>query len=199
MKQSSIQKALSVIGDGDDEFAPMFQTGSGRSIAVKDSSVRNALDVIGDGNVGAVKAGAVDGSLVGKAAPAIGGGSDDGAPMFRTASGKSVAVKESSIRKALAVFGDESDGVGVVPMFRTGSGKAVAVKEHSMMKASSILGGEISDRGDNQNNLVCLFLISFVLESDRMIGNRDFDKVMICLHHLGIAYSKWFRKHTFIR
>lgn len=38
-------------------------------------------------------------------------GNLDITPIFRTGSGKSVAVKQSSISKALAIFGDEADQV----------------------------------------------------------------------------------------
>lgn len=173
VKQSSIQKALSVIGDWNDEMALMFRTGGGKSIAVKDSSVRNDLALIGDGNAGdapMLQTGSrktvAEESPFGKAVPKIEAGSDGGAPMFRTASGKSVVVKESSIRKALAVFGDGNNGVGLVPMFCSGAGKAVAVEEHLMLKASSAPGGEISDGGDNQKTLfVCLFIILFCFEA----------------------------------
>nr|CAD1839858.1 unnamed protein product [Ananas comosus var. bracteatus] len=76
-----------------------------------------------------------------------------GAPlMFRTGTGRSVSLSESSIRKARAVLEGEGsemrggeglgDGSGRFPMFRTGSGKSVTVKRSSIRKAASVLGGE---------------------------------------------------------
>ncbi|URE10493.1 BRCA2, helical [Musa troglodytarum] len=71
------------------------------------------------------------------------GGQDDRFPLFRTGSGKSVTIKESSLRKAAAVL--EGNGINkdeVFPMFSTGSGKLVTVKESSIRKAAAIFIGE---------------------------------------------------------
>ncbi|XP_077214363.1 protein BREAST CANCER SUSCEPTIBILITY 2 homolog B-like isoform X3 [Tasmannia lanceolata] len=75
----------------------------------------------------------------------------ESSPMFRTASGKSVAVKQSSIRTALSVLGEGSskllhdengNGHDSSPMFRTASGKSVALKQSSIRTALSVLGDE---------------------------------------------------------
>ncbi|KAM0948098.1 putative breast cancer type 2 susceptibility protein [Dioscorea sansibarensis] len=77
-----------------------------------------------------------------------------GAPMFRTASGRSVSVRQSSIRKAESVLGEtgipdrgtpmvQNSGVcdGGFPKFCTGSGKAVIARQSSIRKAAVALEG----------------------------------------------------------
>ncbi|KAF7849345.1 hypothetical protein BT93_L0963 [Corymbia citriodora subsp. variegata] len=86
-----------------------------------------------------------------------GGVASQSLPMFRTGSGKSVALKQSSIAKALSVLGDE-DGddfpdPGQAPvrdfrpdrssfLFQTGSGKVVSVSPTGMERAKTLLGLE---------------------------------------------------------
>ncbi|XP_068635354.1 protein BREAST CANCER SUSCEPTIBILITY 2 homolog A-like [Aristolochia californica] len=80
------------------------------------------------------------------------------APAFRTGSGKPITVKESSIQKAMAVFGEQDvtesgslkllqSSNGNSPLFQTGSGKPVSVKCSSIQKAFSVLGEEFNDTG----------------------------------------------------
>ncbi|URD81443.1 BRCA2, helical [Musa troglodytarum] len=90
------------------------------------------------------------------------GGQDDRFPLFRTGSGKSVTIKESSLRKAAAVL--EGNGINkgdkitldvgakdeVFPMFSTGSGKLVTVKESSIRKAAAIFIGENMEKGSSK-------------------------------------------------
>ncbi|URD81447.1 BRCA2, helical [Musa troglodytarum] len=92
------------------------------------------------------------------------GGQDDRFPLFRTGSGKSVTIKESSLRKAAAVL--EGNGINkgdkitldvgakdeVFPMFSTGSGKLVTVKESSIRKAAAIFIGENMEKGSHLTN-----------------------------------------------
>ncbi|URD81446.1 BRCA2, helical [Musa troglodytarum] len=94
------------------------------------------------------------------------GGQDDRFPLFRTGSGKSVTIKESSLRKAAAVL--EGNGINkgdkitldvgakdeVFPMFSTGSGKLVTVKESSIRKAAAIFIGENMEK-ETPNLLQC--------------------------------------------
>ncbi|KAK1322189.1 hypothetical protein QJS10_CPA03g01063 [Acorus calamus] len=106
---------------------PMFRTGSGKSVSVKQDSMKRAISVLGEGEE--TVRGAVSGESL---------------PMFRTGSGKSVVVKRSSMGKALAILEGEDLGKGEdsLPMFRTGMGKSVAVKQSSMGKALALLEGE---------------------------------------------------------
>ncbi|KAJ0978350.1 hypothetical protein J5N97_013824 [Dioscorea zingiberensis] len=85
-----------------------------------------------------------------------GGGCVGGVPMFRTASGRSVSVRESSIQKAESVLAERDipeRGASMVqnfgaydegfPMFHTaGSSKSVAVRQSSIRKAAAVLEGE---------------------------------------------------------
>ncbi|XP_065852244.1 protein BREAST CANCER SUSCEPTIBILITY 2 homolog B [Euphorbia lathyris] len=76
------------------------------------------------------------------------------APMFRTGLGKSVALKQSSIARALSVLGDNDDVAissgenratdnvsGVTnSLFCTGSGKSVIVSSSGLVRAKTLLG-----------------------------------------------------------
>ncbi|XP_019053257.1 PREDICTED: protein BREAST CANCER SUSCEPTIBILITY 2 homolog B-like isoform X2 [Nelumbo nucifera] len=85
-----------------------------------------------------------------------GGGADQKSPMFRTGFGKSVAVKQSSIIKALSVLGegDETDRGEVLAaddgcgfsnsLFQTGSGKMVNISSFGLVKAKTLFGLEES-------------------------------------------------------
>ncbi|KAL5720910.1 hypothetical protein ACHQM5_013536 [Ranunculus cassubicifolius] len=130
-----------------DEKAPMFRTGSGKSVETKQSSIAKALTVLGEDDFG------YKGSS--KGLHDFGGVNDGNSSMFRTGSGKSVEVKQSSLKKAMSVLGgDQVDATGSSkllknsngtpddksPMFRTGLGKAVEVKRSSVQKALSVLG-----------------------------------------------------------
>ncbi|XP_021288995.1 protein BREAST CANCER SUSCEPTIBILITY 2 homolog B isoform X1 [Herrania umbratica] len=78
-------------------------------------------------------------------------------PMFRTGLGKSVALKESSIAKALSILGDDDGDTTVsasevVPrnngfgcsnsLFQTGSGKMVNISSAGLVRAKTLLGPE---------------------------------------------------------
>ncbi|XP_056170255.1 protein BREAST CANCER SUSCEPTIBILITY 2 homolog B-like isoform X2 [Syzygium oleosum] len=86
-----------------------------------------------------------------------GDAASQGLPMFRTGSGKSVALKQSSIAKALSVLGDEDGDDFPDPgqahvrdfrpnrsklLFQTGSGKVVSVSPTGMERAKTLLGLE---------------------------------------------------------
>ncbi|PSS34720.1 Protein BREAST CANCER SUSCEPTIBILITY 2 B like [Actinidia chinensis var. chinensis] len=78
-------------------------------------------------------------------------------PMFRSGLGKSVAVKQSSLAKALSIIGDEGDAfvdTGQMfnghengfsfsnSMFQTGSGKKVNISSTGLVRAKTLLGLE---------------------------------------------------------
>ncbi|XP_065041026.1 protein BREAST CANCER SUSCEPTIBILITY 2 homolog B-like [Musa acuminata AAA Group] len=147
-------------GRGDGERFPMFRTGTGRAVSVSESSIRKARSVLG---------GAGDTDTSGSIRHGIettSGGQDDRFPLFRTGSGKSVTIKESSLRKAAVVL--EGNGINkgdkvtldvgakdeLFPMFSTGSGKAVTVKESSIRKAAAIFIGENMEK-ESPNPLQC--------------------------------------------
>ncbi|KAJ4971883.1 hypothetical protein NE237_004982 [Protea cynaroides] len=79
---------------------------------------------------------------------------NDSLPMFRTGSGKSVGVKQSSLMKALSVLGEvdaaengeacATDDVRSFSNshFRTGSGKTVSVSPAGLLRAKTLLGFE---------------------------------------------------------
>ncbi|XP_031398637.1 protein BREAST CANCER SUSCEPTIBILITY 2 homolog B-like [Punica granatum] len=83
-------------------------------------------------------------------------------PMFRTGLGKSVAVKQSSVAKALRVLADddlphtgqvdpESHTPASNSLFQTGSGKMVNVSSAGLVKAKTLLGlGEDDDHCASQ-------------------------------------------------
>ncbi|ONK62624.1 uncharacterized protein A4U43_C07F6110 [Asparagus officinalis] len=140
------------LGAGGDRTggAPMFRTGSGRSVSVRETSVQSAKSFLEGGN-------AVDRG----ADLAVGGGSgnDNGFPMFQTGSGKSVAVRQASVIKAAAVLGEDTEkGAAIAvegdngsdngfPMFQTGSEKSVMVRQSSVRKAAAVLGEDDMEKG----------------------------------------------------
>ncbi|XP_078435896.1 protein BREAST CANCER SUSCEPTIBILITY 2 homolog B-like isoform X2 [Wolffia australiana] len=67
-------------------------------------------------------------------------GIEEGVPMFKTASGRSVTLRQSSLRKAEVVLGDSdrAGGVGVVPTYCFRGGNLAKVSESSFEKASSM-------------------------------------------------------------
>ncbi|KAI3788693.1 hypothetical protein L2E82_01466 [Cichorium intybus] len=120
VKQSSLVKASSILGDEDDgttvgysklhknqtgeiETPPTFRTGSGKPVVVKQSSLLKASSILGDQNDGAT------------------------------------VLSKSGFSK---LYENQSDEVETPPTFKTGLGKPVVVKQASLMKASSILGDQ---------------------------------------------------------
>ncbi|KAK4799413.1 hypothetical protein SAY86_024778 [Trapa natans] len=78
--------------------------------------------------------------------------------MFRTGLGKPVAVKQSSMAKALSIMRDddlshkgsvnkEGCGPGNTSLFQTGSGKMVSVSSAGLVRAKRLLGLEEDDEG----------------------------------------------------
>ncbi|CAI9287354.1 unnamed protein product [Lactuca saligna] len=171
VKQSSLVKASSILGDHDDdvtvlpksnqsgeiETPPNFRTGSGKPVTVKQPSVVKASSILGEQEDGATVLSKSGYSKLYK------NKSDEveTPPSFRTGLGKPVVVKQSSLVQASAILGEQDDGatagysklhenqsgeIETPPTFRTGLGKPVVVKQSSLVKASSILGDE-DDRG----------------------------------------------------
>ncbi|RID67816.1 hypothetical protein BRARA_C00020 [Brassica rapa] len=74
-------------------------------------------------------------------------------PMFRTASGRSVPLKDSSIAKALSILGTHSDNVPLREsgfgdpnsFFQTASNKKVFVSSAGLSRANALLGLEADD------------------------------------------------------
>ncbi|PIA59575.1 hypothetical protein AQUCO_00400456v1 [Aquilegia coerulea] len=138
-----------------DEKAPLFRTGSGKSVEVKQSSITKAMSVLNEGDVSDT------GSL--RVLQNCCNVHVEKSSMFRTGSGKPVEVKQASVLKALSVLGEDDvtdrgcskilqDFGGVhdekSAMFRTGSGKSVEVKQSSIMKALTVLGtDDVTSRG----------------------------------------------------
>ncbi|KAJ7961167.1 Protein BREAST CANCER SUSCEPTIBILITY 2 B like [Quillaja saponaria] len=136
--------------------SPMFRTGLGKSVAVKQASMAKALSVLGED--ASDDAGC---SMLQENCNEIVGYS----PMFRTGLGKSVALKQSSIAKALSVLGEDApsnggqeqagdNGFGLPnSLFKTGSGKMVNISSNGLIKAKSLLELEEDDDDSNFQSL----------------------------------------------
>ncbi|KAK8561593.1 hypothetical protein V6N13_149242 [Hibiscus sabdariffa] len=85
-------------------------------------------------------------------------------PMFRTGLGKSVALKESSIAKALSILADDDAASTVTPskviptkngcgnsLFQTGSGKMVNISSAGLVKAKTLFGLELDEEHDKEH------------------------------------------------
>ncbi|KAK9053973.1 hypothetical protein SSX86_025048 [Deinandra increscens subsp. villosa] len=132
------------------ETPPTFRTGLGKPVVVKQSSLAKASCILGNQDTGAnadTEYLKLDDNSKGVGTPFT----------FRTGSGKHVAIKQSSMTKALSMFGgqdddafldtgcfklckDNNDKVETPLALQTGSGKLVAARESSFEKAFSILG-----------------------------------------------------------
>ncbi|XP_058089399.1 protein BREAST CANCER SUSCEPTIBILITY 2 homolog B-like isoform X2 [Magnolia sinica] len=146
MSNFVLQESSKIIGDvgSDERDVPMFRTGWGKSVTVKQSSIRKALSVLGEGEI-----------LERGSSKIIGESIVDDIPIFRTGSGKSVAVKQSSIRMALSVLGGgkilQGDQVHNAAdhqchssnsLFQTSSGKMVNISSAGLIRAKTLLGLE---------------------------------------------------------
>ncbi|KFK24669.1 hypothetical protein AALP_AA8G009600 [Arabis alpina] len=147
---------------------PMFRTGLGKSVALKQSSIAKAKSILADNKAAYSDLHSTGCSNLQKRDVDRAGA----LPMFSTASGKSVPLKESSIAKARSILGGDNmiddsdlqntgcsnlqkrkmDTAGSLPMFSTALGKPVPLKESSIAKAMSILGGD-NMIDDSDNNL----------------------------------------------
>ncbi|XP_074568879.1 protein BREAST CANCER SUSCEPTIBILITY 2 homolog B-like [Curcuma longa] len=137
-------------GRADGGGMPIFRTASGRSVFVSDSSVNRARSVLGE----------ADSNNRGNEAHSEVGNKDNDFQLLYTGSGKSLALKESSSKKAAAIIeghhireGNEAHSNtcirdSTLPIFCTASGKSVTIKDSSIRKAAAIL--EAKDVNDEQ-------------------------------------------------
>ncbi|XP_076922677.1 protein BREAST CANCER SUSCEPTIBILITY 2 homolog B-like isoform X1 [Bidens hawaiensis] len=192
VRPSSLVKASCIIGNQDTganadsgyaslyedksvkcETPPAFRTGLGKMAVVKQSSLAKASCIPVNQDIGAnadTEYLKVENDSKGIGTPFT----------FRTGSGKHVAIKQSSMAKALSMFGGEdgddnafvetgrfklcegnNDKVETLLTFQTGSGKLVAARKSSIEKAFSILGdlddedfsGRFKVREDNNDKV----------------------------------------------
>ncbi|XP_024011976.1 protein BREAST CANCER SUSCEPTIBILITY 2 homolog B [Eutrema salsugineum] len=138
----------------------MFRTGLGRSVALKESSIARAKSILADDNV-------VYSDLQDTGCSNLQKRQVDTAgnlPMFTTALGKSVPLKDSSIAKAMSILGgDLIDSGNVLPresgfgdptsLFQTASNKKVILSSPGLARAKALLGrGEDDLNGFNHVN-----------------------------------------------
>ncbi|KAH8489969.1 hypothetical protein H0E87_025256 [Populus deltoides] len=148
--------------------APIFRTGSGKSVALKQSSIAKALSVLRDDDDAGEACGGENELSFSKLRKK--GNEDNGnAPIFHTGSGKSVVLKQSSIAKALSVLGGDdgySDNPGEVhgrnnercfsnSFFHTGSGKSVDISSAGLVRAKRLLGMEEENYSSNFQGFKC--------------------------------------------
>ncbi|VVB12825.1 unnamed protein product [Arabis nemorensis] len=132
---------------------PMFRTGLGKSVALKESSIAKAKSILADDKFD-------HSDLQNRGCSNLQKREVDTAgtlPMFSTASGKFVPLKESSIAKAFSILGgnnmNDSDnilprenGFGVPStLFQTASNKKVNVSSAGLARAKALLGLEEDD------------------------------------------------------
>ncbi|CAA0400029.1 unnamed protein product [Arabidopsis thaliana] len=131
---------------------PMFRTGLGKSVVLKESSIAKAKSILAENvaysdlqntNCSIPQTRQVD--------------TAETMPMFRTALGKTVPLKESSIAKALSILGSDMiiDSDNVLPresgfgvpnsLFQTASNKKVNVSSAGLARAKALLGLEEDD------------------------------------------------------
>ncbi|KAL6848133.1 hypothetical protein ACP4OV_022261 [Aristida adscensionis] len=127
-----------------DGHLPLFQTGSGRSVAISKSSIKRASAILEPRNIAKELEDEVHSDNV------------CGASIFITGFGGSILASENSTEKATAVLEAEGaaktgfDGCGSpLPMFQTGSGKSVLVSKSSVQKARAVLEEESHVNRDN--------------------------------------------------
>ncbi|KAL1206786.1 BREAST CANCER SUSCEPTIBILITY 2-like protein B [Cardamine amara subsp. amara] len=133
---------------------PMFRTVLGNSVALKESSIAKAKSILADDKVAAYS----DLQNTGCSNPQMREVDTSGTlPMFRTALGKSVPLKESSIANALSILGGDGmigsdsvlpseSGFGVPKaLFQTASNKKVNVSSAGLARAKALLGLEEDD------------------------------------------------------
>lgn len=124
--------------DGNDaESPPMFRTGLGKSVVVKQSSLSKASSILGD-----LMADGGCSKIIAKE-----GGHSKSPLMFHSGLGNSVVVKQSSLSKASSILNDEADDSadqgcpkvmengGLLKshsMFQTGFRKSIALKQSSL-------------------------------------------------------------------
>ncbi|XP_023635937.1 protein BREAST CANCER SUSCEPTIBILITY 2 homolog B isoform X2 [Capsella rubella] len=132
---------------------PMFRTGLGKSVSLKESSIARAKSILADDKVAFP-----DLQNTKSSNPQMRQVDTAGTfPMFTTALGRSVPLKESSIAKALSMLGGDKliDSANVLPresgfgvpnsFFQTASNKKVNVSSAGLARAKALLGLEEDD------------------------------------------------------
>ncbi|KAL7265621.1 hypothetical protein ACSBR1_003414 [Camellia fascicularis] len=163
VKQSSMTKALSIIGDGDegDAFADtgklsngtdtrcslsnsMFQSGSGKKVNVSSTGLVRAKTLLG-----------LEENYAGQLC-------DGNDTMFQTGLGKKVNISSNGLVRATTLLGLEENYAGKLcdendTMFQTGSGKKVNISSNGLVRAKTLLGTEENYAGQffNGNDSRC--------------------------------------------
>ncbi|CAL5389935.1 unnamed protein product [Camellia sinensis] len=163
VKQSSMTKALSIIGDGDegDAFADtgklsngtdtrcslsnsMFQSGSGKKVNVSSTGLVRAKTLLG-----------LEENYAGQLC-------DGNDTMFQTGLGKKVNISSNGLARATTLLGLEENYAGKLcdendTMFQTGSGKKVNISSNGLVRAKTLLGTEENYAGQlfNGNDSRC--------------------------------------------
>ncbi|KAK3160428.1 hypothetical protein QOZ80_1BG0059330 [Eleusine coracana subsp. coracana] len=120
---------------------PIFQTGSGDTVSLREASIQKARALLEDNDENTAGA---------------------GQPIFRTGLGTSVTVSRGSIDKARAVLEGQTianegdvgcvDSMEQVPLFQTGSGRAVPVNMTSIQKAKAVLEENSINEGNAEGS-----------------------------------------------
>ncbi|KAJ6343075.1 hypothetical protein OIU76_004919 [Salix suchowensis] len=140
--------------------APIFRTGSGKSVALKQSSIAKALSVLRDDDDAGEACGG-DNEFNFSELLEKGNEHNGNAPIFRTGLGKLVALKQSSIAKALSVLGGDDDEY---------SGNPVDISSAGVVRAKRLLGVEQEHCSSNSQGFKCPRKSSTVNEQ---FGLRD--------------------------
>ncbi|KAL3536566.1 hypothetical protein ACH5RR_005027 [Cinchona calisaya] len=151
VKQSSISKALAILGDGGDEVKqtgcsrmretsdgnldspPIFWTGMGRSVGVKQSSLSKALEILGNGAEDDIQTG-----------QHIEEENEFGFPNNISWIGPAINIPKPAFRTSLDQRADTSNS-----FFQTASGKMVNISSDGLLRAKTLLDPE--EVGDHKN------------------------------------------------
>ncbi|XP_075089946.1 protein BREAST CANCER SUSCEPTIBILITY 2 homolog B-like isoform X1 [Nicotiana tabacum] len=131
------QGSSKLAGSSDASFTanfPVFRTGSGKHVAVKQSSISRALSILNDKN-----------NVVPDTGQGIGRENSFAfqAAAFQKGSGKALDAPESFFPSGLEKQFNTSNS-----MFQTGSGKAVSISSAGLNRAKALLG--LEENGDNE-------------------------------------------------
>ncbi|KAJ6401691.1 hypothetical protein OIU84_016981 [Salix udensis] len=140
--------------------APIFRTGSGKSVALKQSSIAKALSVLRDDDDAGEACGG-DNEFNFSKLLEKGNEHNGNAPIFRTGLGKLVALKQSSIAKALSVLGGDDDEYSGNPGEVHGRNnercffKSVDISSAGLVRAKRLLGVEEEHCSSNSQGFKC--------------------------------------------
>nr|XP_018624604.1 protein BREAST CANCER SUSCEPTIBILITY 2 homolog B-like isoform X5 [Nicotiana tomentosiformis] len=133
------QGSSKLAGSSDTSFTanfPVFRTGSGKPVAVKQSSISRALSILNDKN-----------NVVPDTGQGIGRENSFALQeaAFQKGSGKALNAPESFSPSGLEKQFNTSNS-----MFQTGSGKAVSISSAGLNRAKALLG--LEEKGDNRSS-----------------------------------------------